>query len=147
MSKITYRKPVWRKLLVSENKMQFLKHYLFNNKGSGKSLSCTIGQLACKPFNDEDPNIELYYQSLWIDNHSSGMAVQHCVRAYYLGPHCILAQKQYCQKLMAQLNSTALITSVCAIWSYKTVPEKFCDCCVKIHYTHVLFWLTKYGSK
>ena len=34
-----------------------------------------------------------------------GMAVQHCVRAY-LGPHCILAQKQYCQKLMAQLNST-----------------------------------------
>ena len=33
-----------------------------------------------------------------IDNHSSGylgMAVQHCVRAY-LGPHCILAQKQYC---------------------------------------------------
>ena len=44
-----------------------------------------------------------------IDNHSSGylgMAVQHCVRAY-LGPHCILAQKQYCQKLIAQLNSTA----------------------------------------
>ena len=45
-----------------------------------------------------------------VDNHSSGylgMAVQHCVRAY-LGPHCILAQKQYCQKLRAQLNSTAL---------------------------------------
>ena len=44
-----------------------------------------------------------------IDNHSSGylgMAVEHCVRAN-LGPHCILAQKQYCQKLMAQLNSTA----------------------------------------
>ena len=34
------------------------------------------------------------------------MAVQHCVRAC-LGPHCILAQKEYCQKLMAQLNSTA----------------------------------------
>ena len=31
---------------------------------------------------------------------------QHCVRAY-LGPHCILAQKKYCQKLMVQLNSTA----------------------------------------
>ena len=56
--------------------------------------------------------------SLWyntIDNHSSGylgMAVEHCVRAY-LGPHCILAQKQYCQKLMAQLNSTAFFTLVC----------------------------------
>ena len=50
-----------------------------------------------------------------IDNHSSGylgMAVEHCVRAY-LGPHCILAQKQYCQKLMAQLNSTAFFTPVC----------------------------------
>ena len=50
-----------------------------------------------------------------IDNHSSGylgMAVEHCVTAY-LGSHCILAQKQYCQKLMAQLNSTALFTSVC----------------------------------
>ena len=49
-----------------------------------------------------------------IDNHSSGylgMAVEHCVRAY-LGPHCILAQKQYCQKLMAQLNSTAFFTLV-----------------------------------
>ena len=46
-----------------------------------------------------------------IDNHSSGylgMVVQHCVRAY-LGSHCILAQKQYCQKLMAQLNSTAFL--------------------------------------
>ena len=44
-----------------------------------------------------------------IDNHSSGylgMAVEHCVRAN-LSPNCILAQKQYCQKLMAQLNSTA----------------------------------------
>ena len=44
-----------------------------------------------------------------IDNHSSGylgMEVQHCVRAY-LGPHCVLTQKQYCQKLMVQLNSTA----------------------------------------
>ena len=51
------------------------------------------------------------------DNHSNGylgMAVQHCVRAY-LGPHCILAQKQYYQKLKAQLNSTAFFTSVCAI--------------------------------
>ena len=51
-----------------------------------------------------------------IDNHSSGylgMAVEHCVRAY-LGPHCILAQKQYCQKLMAQMNSTALFfTPIC----------------------------------
>ena len=51
----------------------------------------------------------------YIDNHSNGylgMAVEHCVRAY-LGPHCILAQKQYCQKLMAQLNSTAFFTPVC----------------------------------
>ena len=51
-----------------------------------------------------------------VDNHSSGylgMAVEHCVRAN-LGPHCILAQKQYCQKLMAQLNSTAFFTPVCA---------------------------------
>ena len=50
-----------------------------------------------------------------IDNHSSGylgMALEHCVRAY-LGPHCILAQKQYCQKLMAQLNSTAFFTPGC----------------------------------
>ena len=50
-----------------------------------------------------------------IDNHSSGYlgtVVQHCVRAY-LGPHCILAQKQYCQKLMTQLNSTAFFTPVC----------------------------------
>ena len=49
-----------------------------------------------------------------VDNHSSGylgMAVQHCVRAY-LGSHCILAQKQYCQKLMAQLNSTAFFLSL-----------------------------------
>ena len=46
-----------------------------------------------------------------IDNHSSGylgMVVQYCVRTY-LGPHCILAQKQYCQKLMAQLDSTAFL--------------------------------------
>ena len=52
-----------------------------------------------------------------IDNHSSGyleMAVQHCVRAY-LGPHCILAQKQFCQKPMAQLNSTAFFTSMCIL--------------------------------
>ena len=65
-----------------------------------------------------------------IDNHSSGylgMAVEHCVRAY-LGPHCILAQKQHCQKPMAQLNSTAFFTPGCAIWSYKTVHEKFYDC-------------------
>ena len=41
-----------------------------------------------------------------------GMAVEHCVRAY-LGPHYILAQKQYCQKLMAQLNSTAFFTLAC----------------------------------
>ena len=43
-------------------------------------------------------------KKLHIHNHSSGyllrMAIQHCIRAY-LGPHCILAQKQYCQKLMA----------------------------------------------
>ena len=53
----------------------------------------------------------------FIDNHSSGylgMAVEHCVRAY-LGPHCILAQKQHCQKPMAQLNSTAFFTPGCAI--------------------------------
>ena len=51
---------------------------------------------------------------LCIDNHSSGylgMAVEHCFRAY-LDPHCVLshcvlAQKQYCQKLMTQPNSTA----------------------------------------
>ena len=61
---------------------------------------------------------ELLY--VHIDNHSSGypgMAVEHCVRAY-LGPHCILAQKQYCQKLMAQLNSTAFFYPVCVFWSY-----------------------------
>ena len=49
-----------------------------------------------------------------IDNHSSGylgVAVKHCVRAY-LGPHCILAQKQYRQKLMAQLNSTAFFEAI-----------------------------------
>ena len=57
-----------------------------------------------------------------IDNHCSGylgMAVEHCVRAY-LGPHCILAQKQYCQELMAQLP---FFTPV-----YKTIHEKFCAC-------------------
>ena len=40
------------------------------------------------------------------------MAVQHCVIAY-LDPYCILAQKQYRQKLMAQLNFTAFFTPVC----------------------------------
>ena len=48
-----------------------------------------------------------------IDNHSTGylgLAVQLYVRAY-LGSHCILVQKRYCQNLVAQLlNSTALIT-------------------------------------
>ena len=43
-----------------------------------------------------------------------GMVVQHCVRVS-LGPHRILAQEQYCHKLMAQLNSTSLFTSVCAV--------------------------------
>ena len=65
-----------------------------------------------------------------IDTHSSGylgMAVEHCIRAY-LCPHCILAQKQYCQKLMAQMNSTAFFTLVCVFLSYKTIHEKFCDC-------------------
>ena len=52
-----------------------------------------------------------------VDNHSSGylgMAVQHCVRTH-LGSHCILAQKQYCQKQMAQLNYTAFFMKFEAI--------------------------------
>ena len=54
------------------------------------------------------------------------MAVEHCVRAN-LGSHCILAQKQYCQKLMAKLNSVAFFTSVCVL---KTIHEKFGYCLI-----------------
>ena len=72
------------------------------------------------------------FHAINIDNHSSGylgMAVEHCVRAY-LGPHCILAQKQYCQKLMAQLNSTAFFLPLYVYFEAiaKTIHEKFCDC-------------------
>ena len=35
-----------------------------------------------------------------------GLAVELYVTVH-LGSHCILVQKQYCQNLMAQLNSTA----------------------------------------
>ena len=52
-----------------------------------------------------------------IDNHDSGylgMAVQLCVQAH-LGHYHILTQKEYSQKLMAQLKSTSLFTPICII--------------------------------
>ena len=60
------------------------------------------------------------WYNMQVSGKGLGMAVQHCVRAS-LGTHCILAQKQYCQKPMAQLNSTAFFffTPVCAIRRYK----------------------------
>ena len=70
-----------------------------------------------------------------IDNHSSGylgMAVQHCVRAY-LGLHCILAQKQYCQKPMAQLNSTAFFTPICE--AIKLFMKNFVTVCKNTFYS------------
>ena len=57
---------------------------------------------------------------LWkpiIDNHHSGylgMAVQLYVQAH-LGHYHILTQKEYSQKLMAQLKSTRLLTYICII--------------------------------
>ena len=50
-----------------------------------------------------------------IDNHDSGylgMAVQLYVQAH-LGHYHILTQKEYSQKLMAQLKSTPLFTPIC----------------------------------
>ena len=52
-----------------------------------------------------------------IDNHDSGclgMAVQLYVQAH-LGHYHILTQKEYSQKLMAQLKSTPLFTPTCII--------------------------------
>ena len=52
-----------------------------------------------------------------IDNHDSGylgMAVQLYVLAH-LGHYHILTQKEYNQKLMAQLKSTPLFTPICII--------------------------------
>ena len=52
-----------------------------------------------------------------IDNHDSGylgMAVQLYVQAH-LGHYHILTQKEYSQKLMAQLKSTPLFTPICII--------------------------------
>ena len=52
-----------------------------------------------------------------IDNHDSGylgMAVQLYVQAH-LGHYHILTQKEYSQKLMAQLKSMPLFTYICII--------------------------------
>ena len=84
------------------------------------------------------------FSRMWsssIDNHSSGylgMAVEHCVSAY-LGSHCILAQKRYCQKLMAQLNSTAFFSPVTYVYfeAIKLFMKNFVT--VKVHFTRVLF--------
>ena len=81
------------------------------------------------PFNEgvDCIDYELWLSCDYVYDFGLGMAVKHCVRAY-LGPHCILAQKQYCQKLMVQLNSTTIFTPVCVFLSYKTIHEKFCNC-------------------
>ena len=64
------------------------------------------------------PNsITLLMFILLVDNHDSGylgMAVQLYVQAY-LGHYHILTQKEYSQKLMAQLKSTPLFTYICII--------------------------------
>ena len=80
-----------------------------------------------------------HYSKLAIDNHSSGylgMAVQHCVRAY-LGPYRILAEKQYCQKLMAQLT-TAFFFNLCNYVQFEAIKlfMKNSDCLYK--YSFVL---------
>ena len=57
------------------------------------------------------------YPDIGIDNHDSGylgMAVQLYVQAH-LGHYHILAQKEYSQKLIAQLKSTPLFTYICII--------------------------------
>ena len=56
-------------------------------------------------------------QRVSIDNHDSGylgMAVQLYVQAH-LGHYHILTQKEYSQKLMAQLKSTPHFTYICII--------------------------------
>ena len=82
--------------------------------------------------------------TLDIDNHSSGYLVQHCVRAY-LSSHCILAQKQYRQKLMAQLNSTAFFTFVLWLWSRsKASVIMYTGCTIGVTTTVVYLYLYVY---
>ena len=66
---------------------------------------------------DKSVKVIAYEVSTSIDNHDSGylgMAVQLYVQAN-LSHYHILTQKEYNQKLMAQLKSTPLFTPICII--------------------------------
>ena len=68
-------------------------------------------------FNDYDIAGMQACSYMYIDNHDSGylgMAVQLYVQAH-LGHYHILTQKEYSQKLMAQLKSTPHFTYICII--------------------------------
>ena len=71
-----------------------------------------------------------------VDNHDSGylgMAVQLHVQAH-LGHYHILTQKEYSQKLMAQLKPTPLFTYICIIELLKTCRKHNTTTCKSTYF-------------